>query len=76
VGACLKWSDLTHPRRFSGAAPGQANGAAPNPKDTLETALHDLVCAHRMSLADAQNTIATDWVGAYRQVLGTAPTAP
>ncbi|UZJ26841.1 hypothetical protein RHODO2019_18330 (plasmid) [Rhodococcus antarcticus] len=51
-------------------------GAAPNPKDTLETALHDLVCAHRMTLADAQNTIATDWVGAYRQVLGTAPTAP
>jgi hypothetical protein len=51
-------------------------GAAPNPKDTLESALHDLVCAHRMTLTDAQNTIATDWVGAYRQVLGTAPPAP
>jgi len=50
-------------------------GAAPNPKDKLETALHDLVCAHRMTLVDAQNAIATDWVGAYRQVLGTPPPA-
>jgi hypothetical protein len=51
-------------------------GAAPNPKDTLETALHDLVCSHRMTLTDAQNAIATDWVSAYRQVLGTEPPAP
>ncbi len=51
-------------------------GAAPNPKDKLETALHDLVCSHRMTLTDAQNAIATDWVNAYRQVLGTPPPAP
>jgi len=51
-------------------------GAAPNPKDKLETALHDLVCSHRMTLTDAQNAIATDWVNAYRQVLGTTPPAP
>ena len=50
-------------------------GAAPNPKDKLETALHDLVCAHQMTLTDAQTTIATDWVSAYRQVLGHAPPA-
>lgn len=51
-------------------------GAAPNPKDKLETALHDLVCSHRMTLTDAQNAIAVDWVNAYRQVLGTPPPAP
>jgi hypothetical protein len=51
-------------------------GAAPNPKDKLETALHDLVCAHRMTLVDAQTAIATDWVSAYRQVLGAEPPAP
>jgi hypothetical protein len=33
-------------------------GASPNPKDKLETALHDLVCSHRMTLTDAQNAIA------------------
>ena len=48
-------------------------GAAPNPKDKLKTALHDLVCANRMTLVDAQNMIAGDWVSAYRQVLGTEP---
>jgi hypothetical protein len=29
-----------------------------------------------MTLVDPQNTIATDWVSAYRQVLGTEPPAP
>ena len=48
-------------------------GAAPNPTDTLETALHDLVCAHRLTLVDAQNAIDADWVSAYRQVLGAEP---
>ena len=48
-------------------------GASPNPKDKLEGALHDLVCSHRMTLTDAQNAIAGDWVTTYRQVLGTAP---
>jgi hypothetical protein len=50
-------------------------GASPNPKDTLESALHDLVCSHRMTLADAQNGIAGDWVTTYRQVLGQDPTS-
>jgi len=48
-------------------------GASPNPKDTLETALHDLVCSHRMTLTDAQNAIAGNWVTTYRQVIGTDP---
>lgn len=51
-------------------------GRAPNPKDKLETALHDLVCSHRMTLTDAQDAVAGDWVNAYRQVLGTPPPAP
>jgi hypothetical protein len=50
-------------------------GASPNPKDTLESALHDLVCSNRMTLADAQNGIAGDWVTTYRQVLGHDPTS-
>ena len=51
-------------------------GASPNPKDKLETALHNLVCTHRMPLADAQTAIATDWITTYRQVLGGEPPTP
>ena len=42
-------------------------GASPNPKDRLEVRLAELVCAHRIGLADAQRLIATDWVAAYRK---------
>jgi len=48
-------------------------GSAPNAKDKLEGALLDLVCSDRMPLAEAQQAIATDWVTAYRQVLGRDP---
>lgn len=48
-------------------------GASPNPKDTLEGALRDLLCAHRIALRDAQQLIATDWVTAYQQILGRSP---
>jgi hypothetical protein len=41
-------------------------GASPNPKDRLEVRLAELVCAHRIGLADVQRLIATDWVAAYR----------
>jgi hypothetical protein len=34
-------------------------------KDRLENALHALVCAHRLPLADAQRAIATDWEAAF-----------
>lgn len=41
-------------------------GAIPNPKDShAETPLHDLVCAHKVPLAVAQQLIATDWTTAY-----------
>ena len=46
-------------------------GSSPNPKDRLEDALHDLVCAHQLSLVRAQELIAGNWVTAYRHVLGT-----
>ena len=48
-------------------------GSSPNPKDKLEGALHDLLCAHRITLTAAQRMIATDWIAAYRQILGTPP---
>ncbi len=38
-----------------------------NTKDSLENALHDLVCSGRMTLAAARQAIATDWVAAYQQ---------
>ena len=38
-----------------------------NPKDHLERALNRLVCNGRMSLSQAQRSIATDWVSAYRR---------
>ncbi|MGO9712337.1 MAG: HNH endonuclease signature motif containing protein [Polyangiaceae bacterium] len=43
-------------------------------KDTVEDHLHREVCAGRMSLADAQRAIATDWSVVYRQIQGTSPT--
>lgn len=43
------------------------------PKDKMEGALQDLVCADRLTLADAQRAVATEWVSAYRQVLGRDP---
>ncbi len=48
-------------------------GSSPNPKDKLESALHDLLCAHRITLTAAQHMIATDWITAYRQILGIPP---
>ena len=49
-------------------------GAGPNPMDTLENALRDLLCSHRIDLNVAQRMIASDWVTAYRQILGHDPT--
>lgn len=37
-------------------------GASPNPKDAVELALRDRVCAGQMSLTQAQREIASDWV--------------
>ncbi len=39
-------------------------GASPNPKDGVESRLHELVCEGRVPLATAQEAIATDWTTA------------
>jgi hypothetical protein len=39
------------------------SGASPNPKDTIENALHRMVCDGQIRLARAQHIIATDWLG-------------
>jgi hypothetical protein len=39
-------------------------GSIPNPKDRVENALNDAVCAGRMSLRAAQRKIARDWMAA------------
>jgi len=41
-----------------------------NAKDDLENALNDLVCSGRLTLATAQQAIATDWVAAARRYEG------
>ena len=38
--------------------------ASPNPKDKVENYLHAAVCAGKISLADAQHRIATNWTTA------------
>ena len=38
-------------------------------KDQLENYLHDAVCGGRLTLADAQAGIASDWIALYRQYL-------
>ena len=38
-----------------------------NPKDHLEDRLRALVCAGRMTLANARRLVATDWVSAYQR---------
>jgi hypothetical protein len=46
--------------------------ASPRPgfheKDQLENYLHDQVCSGKMSLADAQRQIASNWLSAYNQM--------
>jgi len=39
-------------------------GKQPNPKDAVENALHRAVCDGKVSLAAAQQAIATDWITA------------
>ena len=45
-------------------------------KDKLENRLHQMVCTGSMTLEDAQQAIATDWIAAHRRyVQGVTPTA-
>jgi hypothetical protein len=59
-----------------GGAPNDAHnlwpeaGASPNPKDALENRLREQVCDRALSLAAARRAVASDWVAAYRRLLG------
>lgn len=44
-------------------------------KDAVENRLHADVCAGRISLHDAQQAIAHDWIAAYRRYVAAAPGA-
>ena len=52
-----------------------AEPAEPRPgvheKDKVENYLHRQVCAHAMTLADAQHQIVTDWLAVWRQISST-----
>jgi hypothetical protein len=48
-------------------------GGSPNPKDTVENALHRAVCDGQMPLAQAQHIIATGWVSWARSHDASAP---
>jgi hypothetical protein len=47
-----------------------------NAKDVLEDRLHSLVCSGQLSLATAQDAIASNWVTAYGQYVGAPAAAP
>jgi hypothetical protein len=42
-------------------------------KDRLELKLHDLVCAGKMTLTTARQSIAANWISLYRSVFGATP---
>jgi hypothetical protein len=50
-------------------------GASPNPKDAVEDAARSAVCDGRITLAAAQQSIASNWI-AFGQQLGVTPTSP
>ncbi|MGI8747108.1 MAG: hypothetical protein ACR2J4_01970 [Deinococcus sp.] len=42
-------------------------------KDSLENRLHDLACSGKITLAEAQTAIATNWTAAYLKYIGPLP---
>jgi len=56
------------PQSVANLWPEPWNGAdGAHAKDKVENRLHELVCAHQLSLADAQRAIATNWQSAASQ---------
>lgn len=75
AGADAYEYDHLIPLELGGAANDPRNlwpepGASPNPKDSVEDALHAMVCDGRMPLATAQRIIATGWVAWARKHRG------
>lgn len=54
------------PEPYDAKVNGEQLGA--HTKDSVETHLKNEVCAGRMTLAEAQHEIATDWIGAWRKI--------
>jgi hypothetical protein len=52
---------------------GQYAGWGARTKDLVEDALHREVCSGRLSLREAQDMIAHDWISAYKRYVGPAP---
>lgn len=50
-------------------------GATPNPKDAVENAANHAVCDGQMTLAQAQQAIASDWITLGRQLGVTSPSS-
>jgi hypothetical protein len=50
-------------------------GGSPNPKDSVENALHRMVCSGQIRLSQAQRIMATGWV-AWAKTHGHGPQAP
>jgi hypothetical protein len=51
-------------------------GSGPNNyhvKDLVENRAHDMVCAGRISLHDAQASMAVDWEALYKRLFGVSP---
>jgi hypothetical protein len=42
-------------------------------KDQLENRLHSMICSGQITLVQAQNAIAHNWIGAYQQVISKTP---
>lgn len=65
-----------NPRSPHNLWPEQLNGQwGAHVKDRLENKLHKLVCNHKLTLAEAQHDIATDWIAAYKKYVGVTPRA-
>lgn len=72
VAIALRSVEIDHlvPLELGGAVNAASNlwpepAATPNPKDELARRLNELVCDGELSLAAAQQAIASDWVAAY-----------
>ena len=60
----------TDPRNLWPEPRDPPDGWGADRKDELEAVLVRLVCSGRLSLAEAQRAIVTDWIAAYRRYVG------
>jgi hypothetical protein len=82
-GDCAKGCEIDHSEALEDGGADVQENLWPEPyeprpgaheKDRLETVLHNLVCAGKLDLEDAQHEIATDWIASYEKRIGPVPT--